>query len=222
MSRAGTGTGRAHSHHGGCSPTAHAARTRSRCPGAARRHIIVQPVTHIQDFTSRAARFGDQALEKPGSRLLSTPPIRRADHVHRQLQGSQNLLSAGCLVPGHANHHTLCAKGGQARPGISVETLIGERLRLASCRPPLTFHAEVKSRLEVLERLPVVPASRDDRAEHSGERVTGHTQPVSPRAVLPRLIDECLANIEKHRAQALHHIPSKVRNRLGPGAIIQL
>ena len=72
-------------------------------------------------------------------------------------------------------------------------------------------------RVHPQQRLPVVLATGDDRAEDRREHVTRDTQSVSPRPVLPRLIHQALAHVEDHStdhaATLWHHRrPSRRHN----------
>jgi hypothetical protein len=81
----------------------------------------------------------------------------------------------------------------------SAAIALAERLRLSCTSAPRALGGQVKAGPEVLERLPVIHPERDHSAEHRRERMPGHTQPVRPRPVLPRLVNKRLAHIEHNR-----------------------
>ena len=73
-----------------------------------------------------------------------------------------------------------------------------EVLRLARLSPLLPLFVQIKAGAEDLEGLAVVPALSDHSAEHRREGVPGHSQPISLRAVLARLVYQALTDIENH------------------------
>lgn len=64
--------------------------------------------------------------------------------------------------------------------------------------PLLPLFVQIKAGAEDLEGLAVVPALSDHSAEHRREGVPGHSQPISLRAVLARLVYQALTDIENH------------------------
>ena len=187
--------------------------------GPRRRNAVAIPAA-CAGLTSLSSRFPTYRIASAGHpastisrwkklrrRLLHTPAVRRADHINRQVERAQDLLRLCRLVGREPDEQALIPQRRQARPGIGVQVLLRERLRLAGRCSPVTLGGEIEARLEVLERLPVVAATRDDRAEHCREGVPRNAEPVGPGPVLPCLVDECLAHVEEHRPQARHPAP---------------
>ena len=58
---------------------------------------------------------------------------------------------------------------------------------------------ETEARTEILECIPVIHPQGNDRAEYRREGVTRHAQPVSPRPILPGLLNQRFTDIKEHR-----------------------
>ena len=182
--------------------------------------VVIQPVTHIQGLGRAERGYLDHFLEEPRIGLGDPPVIRGRDHVGGQAEATQDAARADRLVPGDADPPAVITEAGQRGPDIGVEVLFPEPLRFAVIGPLLARLIQVESGPEKLERLPVVLAARDDRAEDGREHVTRDTQPVGPCPVLPRLIDKAFAHVENHRTDhedtLRQHGTADSRLRLGP------
>jgi hypothetical protein len=81
----------------------------------------------------------------------------------------QQALGSRCLVAGNADHEAKLPQLLQAGARVRVQVLLAEVLgevRLLAAKP---LGCEVKPRPKVLEGLPVVLATGDDRAKHGTE-----------------------------------------------------
>jgi hypothetical protein len=82
--------------------------------------------------------------------------------------------------------------GARVRVQVVLVEVLGE-VRLLAAK---LLGCEVEAGPKVLEGLPVVLATGDDRAKHGGEGMAGDPEPVRPGAVLGGLVDQCLADVE--------------------------
>src|SRR5450755_2208212 len=170
-----------------------------------RPNVVIQPVTHIQDLARRIRRDFKYPPEESRLRLGHTPVIRRGNHVRWQIQPPQDVTRPGRLIPGDTHPQAIGPELAQRGPHVRVQVILAEPLGLASVGPLLPRLLQIKPRLEHLERLPIVEAVRNDRAEHCRERMTRNTQPVSPRTVLPGLVHQALANVKDDRTNHGSH-----------------
>src|SRR5690606_27081753 len=113
------------------------------------------------------------------------------------------------LIPRDPDPQPIIAKLGQRRTRIGVQVLFTERLRLPHPSPLFALLRQIEPRREHLERLSVVEPPSDDRPEHRRERVPRHPQPVSPRPILPSLVDQTLTNIKHNRTNHTTHLTSE-------------
>jgi hypothetical protein len=171
---------------------------RPHAGGLRRLQVVVQPVTHVDDLPRRAGRFAQQCAEERRARLARLPVIGRGDQVGRQPQVPQDASGPRRLVPGHPNPHAHGPQFLHGRPRVRVKVAFPEILRLPRLRAPRPFLVQIESGPEELEHFPVIPALRDNSAECRREGVTRNAEPIGPRPVFPRLVNQCLADIKSN------------------------
>jgi len=168
--------------------------------------VIFKPIAHIQDFARRARRLIGKVVKEAKIRLGNAPVIGGGHQVNRQGQLPQDLARGQGLISGNTKPEPVLVKLGQHRPHVGIQVILAEPLWLARISSAPSFLIEIEPRLEDLERLPVIQATRDNRPEHGRERMPRNGQPVSPRPVLAGLIHQDLANIERHSTDHVSHL----------------
>jgi hypothetical protein len=171
---------------------------RPHAGGLRRLKVVIQPVTHVDDLFRRARGRVQQGAEERRTRLAGLPVIRRGDHVRRQVQAPQDAPGPGRLVPGHPDPHAHGAQLLHGQPRVRVQVAFPEILGLPRFRAPRPFLVQAETGPEEIKHFPVIPALRDNRAEYRRERMPGNAEPVGPRPVFTRFVNQRLTDIKSH------------------------
>jgi hypothetical protein len=91
---------------------------------------------------------------------------------------------------------TRCGQARRDTPQRCNPSLCSHRCRR---RPGLSLHGQIESWLKHLESLPIILTRCDNSAKYGNKRVTRNSKPISPSAVLSRLIDKRFAHIKYNR-----------------------
>jgi hypothetical protein len=151
--------------------------------------IVVAVIPDIHNLV-RAARCGlDNAAEECLAGLGDPPVGRGSDEVGRQVHRPEDAPCHGGLVSRNADPQAHRPQRGERGPRVRVQVLFPVGLSGARFLAPLPFGGQVEAGPEVAEGLGVVPAGRGDRAEHRGEGVAGHADPVRPGTEFPGVVE---------------------------------
>jgi len=161
--------------------------------------VVVAVVADVHDLLRAARGDLDNAAEEGGVRLGDSPLSRSSDEVCGQVQLAEDTAGLDGLVSGDAHPQAHLAQRGQRRPDIGVQVRLAVVFPCACFLPALALSGQVEAWLEVLEGLCVVPSGCGHRAQHRGEGVAGHPDPVCPCAKLPAVIEQRLTDVEDHR-----------------------
>jgi hypothetical protein len=171
--------------------------------------VVVAVVTDVDDLLRAPGGRVDDAAEERGIGLGGSPLRGRGDEVRRQAEPAEDAAGSGGLVPGDTDPQANSAQPGQGRPDVGVQVGLGVVLAGPGLFPALSLAGQVEAGTEVLEGLGVVPPGCGHGSQHGGERVTGHADPVCPRAELPAVVQQRLPDIEDHRDHGHFRSPSR-------------
>lgn len=162
--------------------------------------VVVTVVAHVDNLAWLARRQLDQPLEEPRIRLRHTPLAGCADVVDRQLQGTQEISRTGRLVPGDTQPKAEFPKPRECGANVKVKIVFIYLLTAASFFTELPLARKIESGAEVLERLGVVSALCRDGAEHRGESVPRHVEPIGPLTPFAGVVEQRFTDVEHHRS----------------------
>jgi hypothetical protein len=167
--------------------------------GLGRDQVVVPVVADVDDLPLTAGSGLGDAAEERGIGLGDAPFGRGGDEVGGQAQLAEDPPGPGGLVPGDPDPQAHAAQRGQGRAHVGVKVGLAVSLPGPGLLPALALGGQVEAGAEVLEGLRVVPPGRGHRAQHGGERVPGHADPIGPRLELPAVVEQRLADVEDHR-----------------------
>jgi hypothetical protein len=161
--------------------------------------VVVAVVADVHDLLRAARGDLDDVTEEGGIRLGDSPLSRSSNEVCGQVQLAEDTAGRDGLVPGDAHPQAHLAQCGQRRPDIGVQVGLAVVFPCACFLPAPALGGQVEARPKILESLRVVPSGCGHRAQHRGEGVAGHPDPVCPCAKFPAVIEQRFTDIEDHR-----------------------